>query len=371
MELAKRILGSLPRGVEIGGSTFNPFPGVRSWNLDTKDNGLFQHAQQAIAGGAAKVDVYASADSMPFGDGVLDFVLASHVIEHMPDTIAALREWDRVLRPGGVCFLIVPHQERTSDHWRPRTELVHHLADFALGTTVQSDSMVPTSHYHVWITQDFVDLVRFLDRRGALQWDLEVVEDQDSKVGNGFTVVARKRAVAPPLPTSTDMAVAFHVATPVLPFQVFHRTLETVLPGPELPAELPLPAGRYRITEVLQGFPPRRGAERIVDVGAPHGVPELRDAVWDGAILRFRGRNLGPWTWLEARYPDGSEHRVLPRFDERGMWYDFDGVPLPDAFLVQAVAPAPGGGRSNAIVTPAHPSRRPAALPPREVEEPA
>ena len=153
MELARRTLGSLARGVEIGASAFNAFPGVEAWNFDHPGGELFQKAQLEIAGQVARVDVHATADVLPIASGALDFLLASHVIEHMPDTIRALGEWDRVLRVGGIAFLIVPHRERTFDRVRPRTDLRHHLADFALGTTAGNDPLVPTSHYHVWITE--------------------------------------------------------------------------------------------------------------------------------------------------------------------------------------------------------------------------
>ncbi len=354
MDLARRFLGSLTRGVEIGGSAFNPFPGVRSWNLDSPNNGMFQRAQQAIAGRAAPIDVYGSAEHMPFCDGVLDFVLASHVIEHMPDTIAALGEWDRVLRPGGICFLIVPHRDRTQDRQRPCTELLHHLGDHALGTTMATDSMVPASHYHVWRTADFVALVEFLIRKRFLDWQIEVVEDRDSKVGNGFTVVAQKRAVAASLPRSSRTEVAFHMLTPELPFQVLGRTLEVVVPGPELPPDLALPAGRYRMAAIHAGFPARAGAVRSIDLGAPHPVPRLVEARWAGTVLCFRGEGLTPWTWVEARFQNGTEHRVLPVFREGELLFDFAGVPLPDAMLAMAVTPPPGGGRSNVLLTPRH-----------------
>lgn len=355
MELARRILGSLPHGVEIGASAFNPFPGVRAWNLDTIDNGMFQRAQVLGMGRAVRVDVHASAERMPFRDGALDFVLASHVIEHMPDTIRALGEWDRVLRPGGVCFLIVPHRERTTDRPRPRTDLLHHLADYALGTTAATDAMVPSSHYHVWHTQDFVALVEFLCRRGFLDWQIEVVEDVDSKVGNGFTVVAKKRAAVVPLPQAPDGEVAFHLLTPVLPFQVVNRSLDVVVPGPTLPRELPVPAGRWRVAPIHSGFPPRAGTVRVVDVGAPHAQPRLASSHWRGTVLHLGGEHLTPLTWLEGRYVDGSEHRVLPMCVDGELRYDFDGVPMPDAFYVRAVAPGPGGGPGNVLAIERHP----------------
>src|SRR5438067_9538846 len=41
-------------------------------------------------------------------DACLDFVLSSHVLEHVPDTKRAIAELHRVLAPGGALYLMVP-----------------------------------------------------------------------------------------------------------------------------------------------------------------------------------------------------------------------------------------------------------------------
>jgi SAM-dependent methyltransferase len=347
VELARRILGSLSRGVEIGASAIAPFPGVRAWNLEQPGAALFQEAQLRLAGRVAPVHVLGTAERLPFGEGRLDFLLASHVIEHMPDTIRALGEWDRALRAGGILFLIVPHRLRTFDRDRPRTDLRHHLADYALGNTARSDPLVPTSHYHVWETADFLALLAFLGERGFLDWSIEEVEDVDSRAGNGFTVVARKRGRPVLRPSLQRGTVAFHQLTLRLPFQVPGRSLETIVPGAELPERPPVPRGLYQDAAIHEGFPPVAGPVRELALGEPIAAPELAGARWEGQRLYFRGRNLTATTWLTATYPGGVVHPALPVHREGELCVDLTGLEVPrQAFLVEAHNPPPGGGRS-------------------------
>ncbi|MCI4362933.1 MAG: class I SAM-dependent methyltransferase [Thermoplasmata archaeon] len=53
--------------------------------------------------------VVGNAARTPFRDGSFDLILASHVLEHLHDPIAALREYDRLLRPGGRLVVGVPN----------------------------------------------------------------------------------------------------------------------------------------------------------------------------------------------------------------------------------------------------------------------
>lgn len=62
-------------------------------------------------------------------DNAYDALLASHVVEHLANPLAALAEWQRVVRPGGYMLLIVPHRDGTFDHRRPVTTLEHLQAD--------------------------------------------------------------------------------------------------------------------------------------------------------------------------------------------------------------------------------------------------
>lgn len=54
------------------------------------------------------VDVQASLTELPFAAESFDVVICYHVLEHVPDDAAGMRELARVLRPGGVALVQVP-----------------------------------------------------------------------------------------------------------------------------------------------------------------------------------------------------------------------------------------------------------------------
>lgn len=68
------------------------------------------------------VDVVAPAESPPFGDEAFDVVVATQMLEHVPDPARVVREAHRVLRPGGVLLLsthgTTVFHPNPNDYWR-------------------------------------------------------------------------------------------------------------------------------------------------------------------------------------------------------------------------------------------------------------
>lgn len=181
----------LGKGIEIGGSAHNPFA-LNTLNIDYSDSRetSFKKDEILLCGRVLPVDIVAAGDYLPLADESQDFVVTSHVLEHFANPINTLLEWDRVIRPMGIIFMIVPHKERTFDKKRGRTPLVHLIDDFRRNASGPTDD--EHGHHHVWITEDIVELIHHLTSAHQVAWELLRVEDRDDKVGNGFTVIIRK-----------------------------------------------------------------------------------------------------------------------------------------------------------------------------------
>ena len=56
----------------------------------------------------AKIDLVGDITAIPAPDNSFDALLCTEVIEHVPDAVAALKEFSRLLRPGGELILTAP-----------------------------------------------------------------------------------------------------------------------------------------------------------------------------------------------------------------------------------------------------------------------
>lgn len=93
------------RGLDLGCGPSKAFPHFIGVD-NNKDEALFGiRAKEAdiIVPTCESLDMFAS-DSM-------DFVFSSHLLEHIKDYKSALREWYRVIKPGGYLLLYLPHKD--------------------------------------------------------------------------------------------------------------------------------------------------------------------------------------------------------------------------------------------------------------------
>ncbi|MBL7661431.1 methyltransferase domain-containing protein [bacterium] len=125
----------------------------------------------------------------PVENAKYDFLIAAHVIEHMRNPIQALQHWHRVVKPGGLIYLVVPDKRMNFDAKRVRTTLEHLILDYqapslerdfehyvdyanfvedlsrekAIAKAHDLVKIDYSIHYHVFLPQDLVSLVQWID----------------------------------------------------------------------------------------------------------------------------------------------------------------------------------------------------------------
>jgi SAM-dependent methyltransferase len=194
--LAHELLDGLT-GLEIGAAAHNPF-GLKTRNVASSEGAQFYaEAQRAMGVEPAPVDIWAMGDRIPVHDRGEDFILSSHVLEHLPNVIAAFLEWDRIVNDGGYVFMIVPLKGAlVEDAPRELTPLTHFIDCYRRGWTLDTHPTdgVPggrMGHYHTFSPDSLTDVVDWMRTHGLSDWELVAREDVDSKVGNGFTLAFR------------------------------------------------------------------------------------------------------------------------------------------------------------------------------------
>ena len=99
--------------------------------------------------------VQGDAVHLPFADGTFDRVIASEVLEHIPEDEAAMVELARVLRPGGTMAVTVPRCGPEVVNWMLSDEYhevpgghVRIYRRSVLRRRLSSTGLVPLAHHH-------------------------------------------------------------------------------------------------------------------------------------------------------------------------------------------------------------------------------
>jgi SAM-dependent methyltransferase len=146
--LAARVIAGT--GIEIG-ALHNPFPVPESARVSYVDRLVTSELREEYPELAdhplVEVDVVDDGQTLvKFDDASLDFVIASHFLEHCEDPIGALKAHLRVLRPGGILLLAVPDRRHGVDRGREPTSMEHVLADHEQGPLRSR-----AEHYLDWV----------------------------------------------------------------------------------------------------------------------------------------------------------------------------------------------------------------------------
>jgi SAM-dependent methyltransferase len=222
-------------GIEIG-ALHNPLPlppGARVRYVDhLPEAELRKHYPELDGQAFAPVTIIGSAQDLTMvGDASVDFVVANHLLEHLEDPVAGLKEFERVLRPDGVVYLALPDKRRTFDRDRELTPVQHlldehrkgaeanrgqHYLDWATRVDKKDDAHAAallakgySIHFHVWRADTFLDFL--VAARREFDLDLEIVQfaGLETSDDDEFIVVAVKgRTDRVRLPSSTGQAPA-------------------------------------------------------------------------------------------------------------------------------------------------------------------
>ena len=214
------------KGIEIGAFK-TPIEGIQPYYVDKF---------RKFANERCLADIFSDPVYLPFHANSLDYVASSHVLEHMANPVAAICEWYRVLRPGGIMYMVVPDRRYTWDHDRQLTSCDHLLDDYFRGMTdcdathiddfvdhvdwlqyapdtaledvpakkavrkkayheAVSAGRIINIHFHVFEPSNLMELFKRLTLHPKTGLQLSIVDHEErfpSKSPNGFLIVARK-----------------------------------------------------------------------------------------------------------------------------------------------------------------------------------
>lgn len=99
--------------------------------------------------------VRGDAVQLPFADGAFDRIIASEVLEHIPNDVSAMCELSRVLRPGGTMAVTVPRAGPEIVNWM-LSDAYHHVPGghiriyrrATLESRLRSAGLVPEGAHH-------------------------------------------------------------------------------------------------------------------------------------------------------------------------------------------------------------------------------
>jgi predicted SAM-dependent methyltransferase len=216
-------------GIELGPGHLPfplPYPGAKAryvdrWKPD-ESQGLFPELGESAGFPMPDIVADLNVDRLSMlADESEDFVIASHVLEHLVDPLAQLAEIHRVLRPGGVALILLPDRRLTFDRARQPTTLDDLVADHASGAVVPDDAHLEefliysegwnnardaakrevtfefhrqrSFHVHCWTQEEFVPVLRYSIATMHMSWELlDALFVDDVPDGNEYGFVLRR-----------------------------------------------------------------------------------------------------------------------------------------------------------------------------------
>jgi SAM-dependent methyltransferase len=214
-------------GIEIGAGHW-PFPvpvgvtGITYVSRHSPEDERRLFPEVSVEHDFGRVDVIADMDAdglTLFSDNSQDFVIASHVLEHLAAPIWAISEFIRVVRPDGYIVLVLPDRRFTFDSNRDPTSLEHvkreyvdavrevddlHIREFLAKT---GGGMNPSAaelalhrersiHAHCWTESEFDELLNELIVNCGFSFAVEETYGPAAPNGTGIEFAYRLRVTS-------------------------------------------------------------------------------------------------------------------------------------------------------------------------------
>lgn len=120
----KKNLASIPRGTKIldaGAGELRFKPDCNHLQYVAQDFGQYEGTgDEGLQTGDwdnTRLDIVSDITDIPVNDGSYEALLCTEVLEHVPDAVAALKEFSRVLKPSGILLITAPFASLT--HFAP------------------------------------------------------------------------------------------------------------------------------------------------------------------------------------------------------------------------------------------------------------
>ncbi len=172
---------SMHRGLEIGACDLPTIPSylgkcqfadmrsteemIRLWNLPSSSVAPVEYLLKRNKPLAEQINVR------------FDYVIACHVIEHVPNLIGYLRDLESLLDPKGACVIVLaaPDKRCTLDSGRPSTHLDHLLTDY------HNNCVAPTVEHIMEFSRHWSPELRALEEKSLVDFYKWACEMQDSE----------------------------------------------------------------------------------------------------------------------------------------------------------------------------------------------
>lgn len=178
--MLKRLLGRTSReekvfhlldkaglGLEIGPSHNPVAPKNKGFNVHILDHASATELRNKYQGHGVNLENIEEVDFVWHGEplqeligqtGCYDWIIASHVIEHVPDLIAYFQQCEALLKPDGILSLVIPDKRYCFDYFSPSSSTGNLLDAYA-------DKRVKPSHGQI-----FDHFANASKRKGNIAW---------------------------------------------------------------------------------------------------------------------------------------------------------------------------------------------------------